>query len=92
MAMAMPTRDSDHVGTLSPGKLFAPADAATPSGRRPPAGVPLTELVRSAYPGTNDEVFPRVLRLHVEPGARVTEVTFGRGVFWKRVDPSRCGL
>ena len=90
--MATPSRGSHRVGTLSPGRLFEPAATATSSGRRPPAGVPSTELVLSAYTGTNDEVFPRVLRLPVEPGVRVADVILGRGVFWKRVDPSRYGL
>ena len=86
---AMPTRGTEVEGRFSPGRLFESADAATPSGRRPPAGFPSTELVLSAYTGTNDEVFPRVLRLHVEAGARIADVTFGRGVFWKRVDTGR---
>lgn len=85
----MPTRGTEVEGRFSPGRLFESADAATPSGRRRPAGVPSTELVLSAYTGTNDEVFPRVLRLHVEPGARVADVTFGRGVFWKQLDTGR---
>lgn len=85
----MLTRGTETAVGLSPGTLFGTAGAATPSGRRHPAGTASTELVVSAYTGTNDEVFPRVLRLHVEAGARIADVTFGRGVFWKRVDTSR---
>jgi ParB-like chromosome segregation protein Spo0J len=44
--------------------------------------------VLSAHVGTNDEVFPKVLDLHVESGASVADVTYGEGVFWRQV-PSR---
>ncbi|WP_254840048.1 DNA methyltransferase [Natronomonas marina] len=44
------------------------------------------ELVLSAYRERNDEVFPRVLDLHVEEGATIADVTYGKGVFWKNVD------
>jgi len=34
----------------------------------------------------NAEVFPRILDLHVPKGARIADVTFGKGVFWKNVN------
>lgn len=43
------------------------------------------DLVFSAYPGTNDDVFPQVLSLYVPTGSTVADVTYGRGVFWRRV-------
>lgn len=39
------------------------------------------EAILSAHRGTNDEVFPKVLDLHVKPGATVADVTYGEGVF-----------
>ncbi len=39
----------------------------------------------SAHVGTNADVFPAVLHLHVPPGARIADVTYGRGVFWRNV-------
>jgi hypothetical protein len=48
-------------------------------------GISTNELVFSACQATNDEVFPQVLKLYVPPGALVADVTYGRGVFWKRV-------
>jgi hypothetical protein len=48
-------------------------------------GVATNELIFSAYQGTNDEVFPHVLKLYVPEGARVADITFGKGVFWKSV-------
>jgi tRNA G10 N-methylase Trm11 len=35
--------------------------------------------------GTNAELFPQILQLYVPPGARVADVTYGRGVFWRQV-------
>ena len=53
--------------------------------RKSPAGRSTNELVFSSYTGTNDEVFPHVLSLYVAPGCTVADVTFGKGVFWKRI-------
>jgi hypothetical protein len=53
--------------------------------RKSPDGKATTELVFSAYAGDNSEVFPHVLRLHVPRGAKVADVTFGKGVFWKNI-------
>jgi hypothetical protein len=55
-------------------------------------GVPSTDLVLSAHVGDNAEVFPQILALHVPEGSIVADVTFGRGVFWKRVPPGRYEL
>ena len=73
-------------------RLFGEPDAGTPSGRRRPRGSATTDLVVSAHVGTNAEIFPRILDLHVDPGARIADVTFGKGVFWKQVDTSRYSL
>jgi DNA modification methylase len=53
--------------------------------RKSPRGEATNDLVFSSYMGTNDEVFPFVLSLYVEPGSRVADVTFGNGVFWRRI-------
>ena len=53
--------------------------------RKSPAGRATTDLVLTAYMGDNSEVFPQILRLHVPRGARVADVTFGKGVFWKNI-------
>jgi len=44
------------------------------------------ELTLSAYVARNNEVFPKVLDLHVEDGAKMLDVTWGKGVFWQDVD------
>jgi len=48
-------------------------------------GIATNELIFSAYQATNDEVFPHILKLYVSPGSLVADVTYGQGVFWKRV-------
>lgn len=53
--------------------------------RKAPDGVATNDLVLSAHTGTNDQVFPQVLSLYVEPGSTVADVTYGRGVFWRAV-------
>lgn len=53
--------------------------------RKSPDGKPTNELVFSSHIGTNDEVFPFILSLYVEPGSTVADVTYGKGVFWRRV-------
>jgi len=44
------------------------------------------ELILSAYQERNDVVFPKVLRLHVDEGAKIADVTYGKGVFWNEID------
>ena len=53
--------------------------------RKSPDGVPTNDLVFSAHTGANDDVFPHVLSLYVAPGSKVADVTYGKGVFWRRV-------
>lgn len=48
-------------------------------------GHPTNELVLSASVDSNDEVFPKILRLFVQPGSIVADVTYGKGVFWRKV-------
>lgn len=56
--------------------------------RRSPKGISTNRLVFSSYAGTNDEVFPHILTLYVAPGSTIADVTYGKGVFWKRVPHS----
>ena len=53
--------------------------------RRVQGGVCTSDLTVSAYMADNAEVFPRVLDLHVPKGATIADVTYGLGVFWKKV-------
>lgn len=53
--------------------------------KRTQGGIATTNVVVSAYVGRNDEVFPDIIQLHVPIGSTVADVTYGKGVFWKRV-------
>lgn len=53
--------------------------------RKSPDGIATNDLVFSAYVGTNDEVFPHVLSVYVPLGRTVADVTYGKGVFWRRI-------
>jgi hypothetical protein len=64
-------------------------DEVARSGRRSPRGIATSNLVLSARVGTNDDIFPYVLSLHVHEGAIVADVTYGKGVFWNNVPKGR---
>ncbi len=53
--------------------------------RKSPGGISTNDLIMSAHVGTNDQVFPYILSLYVAPGSTVADVTYGKGVFWKKV-------
>jgi hypothetical protein len=65
---------------------------AKPRTRRPAEGVATSEVTLSAHVAGNAEVFPQVLALHVPDGATIADVTYGKGVFWQQVEPSRYHL
>jgi hypothetical protein len=60
--------------------------------RKSPDGVATNDLVFTAHQGNNDELFPQILSLYVAPGSTVADVTYGKGVFWRRVPPGRYRL
>jgi hypothetical protein len=53
--------------------------------RKRPAGTSSNALVHTAMSGTNDLLFPQILSLYVRLGSTVADVTYGKGVFWRRV-------
>ncbi len=59
------------------------------SRKRTQGGIPTSDLVVSAHVGSNGELFPKVLQLHVPDGSVIADVTYGKGVFWKRVPKDR---
>jgi len=50
------------------------------------------DVVLSAHVGTNDDIFPEILDLHVEPGSEIADVTYGEGVFWRQVPSGKYEL
>lgn len=55
------------------------------AGRRVQGGSASTNVVVSAHLDDNSGVFPKVLDLHVPRGSTVADLTYGKGVFWRRV-------
>jgi hypothetical protein len=60
--------------------------------RRRQSGVATADVVQSAHLGGNADLFPQILALHVPEGAVVADVTYGSGVFWKKVPKDRYRL
>jgi tRNA G10 N-methylase Trm11 len=60
--------------------------------RKSPEGIATNDLIFSAHIGSNNEVFPRILDLYVSDGAKIADVTYGSGVFWRNVDDKRFDL
>ncbi|MGH9328687.1 MAG: DNA methyltransferase [Terriglobia bacterium] len=54
--------------------------------RRVQGGSWSNRVTVSAHVGDNSEIFPKILELHVPKGAMVADVTFGKGVFWRKVN------
>lgn len=82
---------SDQPKVEQPSLLDSETEKAkSESGKRKsPEGEATTDLIFSAYIGTNADVFPHVLALHVPPGSVVADVTYGQGVFWRNVSRDR---
>lgn len=53
--------------------------------RKRPDGEATSNVTVSAHVAGNEKVFPEILALHVPIGSVVADVTWGKGVFWKRV-------
>lgn len=69
-----------------------PFRANDASKKRVQGGEPTSDLVFSTHIGSNAEIFPQILSLHVSEGARIADVTFGSGVFWRNVDLTKYEL
>ena len=54
--------------------------------RRVQGGVSTSDVTMSAHVAGNADVFPKILNLHVPEGSIVADVTWGKGVFWQKVD------
>ena len=54
--------------------------------RRVQGGVSTSDVITSAHVAGNADVFSQILELHVPQGSIVADVTWGKGVFWQKVD------
>lgn len=73
---------------IDPQFTFSDTTKEPGKGRRVQGGVPSTQIVLSAHIGDNSDVFPHILKLHVPEGSTVADLTYGRGVFWRKVRES----
>jgi hypothetical protein len=53
--------------------------------KRTQSGITTSDLILSSHDGDNTELFQKILDLHVPKGSKIADVTFGTGVFWKKV-------
>jgi DNA modification methylase len=60
--------------------------------RRSAGGVATSRMTFTAHVAGNADVFAEVLALHVADGAKIADVTFGKGVFWQNVGANRYEL
>ena len=63
-----------------------------PGKRKSPDGVTTSNLICTAHVGLNEDIFPIVMELHVPPGSIVADVTYGTGIFWKKIPKGRYEL
>ncbi len=56
--------------------------------KRIASGEASSSAILSSHGGDNADLFPTVLSLHVPKGARIADVTYGTGVFWRKVNVS----
>lgn len=57
--------------------------------RRTQSGISTSDVVCSSFVASNDEVFPEILSLYGKEGDRIADITYGKGVFWRKVDTSQ---
>ena len=57
------------------------------ASKRIQGGESTSDLVNSAHLGDNSDLFARLAELHIPPRSRIADVTYGKGVFWRKVPP-----
>lgn len=82
------SRTAVQLSVLAPQPNVAHEQAisSSDSPRRSQSGVASANVVMSSLIGDNAIQFPEILELHVPPGSKIADVTFGKGVFWSKVD------
>ena len=58
--------------------------------RKSPDGKSTSSLIVSAYTAGNADVFAKIVALHIPENSTVADVTFGTGVFWKKIPNDYC--
>ena len=60
--------------------------------RRVVNGAPSNNLTLSAHIGSNETLFPKILKMYAAEGSRIADITYGKGVFWRNVPEGRYEL
>lgn len=68
-----------------PALAFDDSQSPARKGKRTQGGVATSSAIMSAHITGNADLFPKIMSLHVPVGAKVADVTFGGGVFWKNI-------
>lgn len=42
------------------------------------------DIIKTAYSGNNSDLFPYVLEMYAKEGDTIYDVTYGKGIFWKK--------
>lgn len=66
--------------------------AATGKARRVQGGEATTDVVLSAHVAGNAEVFAQLAGLHIPAGHLVSDLTYGKGVFWQQIPVGKYSL
>ncbi len=75
----------DLRNSLMPEKIQTPMKKRPKKKRKSPDGITTNDLIFSAQQGTNDGIFPSILKLYVPTGSKIADITYGGGVFWRSV-------
>ncbi|TAE40011.1 MAG: site-specific DNA-methyltransferase [Runella slithyformis] len=54
--------------------------------KRKQGGIASSNLTVSAHVQGNEDVFKQIFDLHLKVGSKVADVTFGKGVFWNKIN------
>lgn len=69
--------------------LFEDDEPEKQKSRRKQSGITTSNLLFSSHHSDNSFVFPLILKQHVPEGTTIADITYGKGVFWRRVDRSK---
>ena len=73
--------------TLHETNTYVSDEITSDNKRRVKNGKATTDLVLSASTEGNQVLFPQILDLYLKRGSVIADVTYGKGVFWRNVDP-----
>lgn len=48
--------------------------------------------ILTAITGTNADLLPEIFKLYVKEGSKIADVTYGKGVFWRKLDEQKYEL